>query len=63
MLLTVDIGNTTVAVAAFSGERLTFLRRLPSDTALDGPGWQRALEELLAGRRLFRPANGGQLGS
>lgn len=49
MLLTVDIGNTTVAVAAFSGERLAFLRRLPSDTALDGPGWQRALEELLAG--------------
>ena len=49
MLLTVDIGNTTVAVAAFAGERLAFLRRLPSDTALDGPGWQTALKELLAG--------------
>lgn len=48
MLLTVDIGNTTVAVAAFAGERLAFLRRLPTDTALDGPGWRDALGELLA---------------
>ena len=54
MLLTVDIGNTTVAVAAFSGERLAFLRRLPSDTALDGPGWQTALKELLAGTEPVR---------
>ncbi|WP_130869984.1 type III pantothenate kinase [Intestinimonas massiliensis (ex Afouda et al. 2020)] len=49
MLLTVDIGNTTVAVAGFAGERLAFLRRLPSDRDLDGPGWQTALGELLAG--------------
>ena len=49
MLLTVDIGNTTVAVAGFAGERLAFLRRLPSDRDLDRPGWQSALGELLAG--------------
>lgn len=49
MLLTVDIGNTTVAVAAFAGERLAFLRRLPTDPALDGPGWRDALRELLTG--------------
>lgn len=49
MLLTVDIGNTTVAVAGFAGERLAFLRRLPSDRDLDRPGWQTALGELLAG--------------
>ena len=37
MLLTVDIGNTTVAIGGFEGENLRFLRRLPSDRALDGP--------------------------
>ena len=49
MLLTVDIGNTTVALAGFAGERLAFLRRLPSDPALDAAGWRAALGEALAG--------------
>ena len=31
MLLTIDIGNTTVAVGGFLGPELRFVRRLPSD--------------------------------
>lgn len=50
MLLTVDIGNTTVAVGGFVGERLDFLCRLPSDPALDDLGWITALRNLLAGK-------------
>ena len=50
MLLTVDIGNTTVTVGGFTGERLAFLRRLPIGPALDEPGWTAALRGLLAGK-------------
>ena len=46
MLLTVDIGNTTVAVAGLRGERVAFVKKLPSDLALD---WTAALRELLEG--------------
>ena len=56
MLLTVDIGNTTVAVGGFAGESLAFLRRLPSGPALDGSGWTAALREVLAGQGPFQGA-------
>lgn len=46
MLLTVDIGNTTVAVAGLRGDRAAFVEKLPSDSALD---WAAALKELLEG--------------
>lgn len=46
MLLTVDIGNTTVAVAGLRGDRAAFVKKLPSDSALD---WAAALKELLDG--------------
>ena len=46
MLLTVDIGNTTVAVAGLRGDRAAFVKKLPSDSALD---WAAALKELLEG--------------
>ena len=62
MLLTVDIGNTTVAVGGFDGESLRFLRRLPSDRALDDPGWQAALATLLAGEQVHA-AEGSVLSS
>lgn len=48
MLLTVDIGNTTVALAGFVGQALTFLRRVPSDTSLEVSQWVEVLEECLA---------------
>ena len=35
MLLTIDIGNTTVAVGGFLGPELRFVRRLPSDRNMD----------------------------
>ena len=34
MLLTIDIGNTTVAVGGFLGPELRFVRRLPSDRCM-----------------------------
>ena len=46
MLLAVDIGNTTVAVAGLEGEQVAFVKRLPSDPALD---WITSLKELLEG--------------
>ena len=46
MLLAVDIGNTTVAVAGLEGEQVAFVKRLPSDPALD---WPAALRQLLEG--------------
>ena len=46
MLLAVDIGNTTVAVAGLEGEQVAFVKRLPSDPALD---WTAALRQLLEG--------------
>lgn len=49
MLLAVDIGNTTVALAGLEGERAVFVKRLPSDPALD---WPAALGRLLAGEDL-----------
>ena len=56
MLLTVDIGNTTVAVAGFSGEWPAFLRRLPAGRE-EGPwDWAAALRTLLAGEGPFRGA-------
>ena len=46
MLLTVDIGNTTVAIAGLRGEQVAFVKKLPSDPALD---WTAALKGLLEG--------------
>ena len=46
MLLTVDIGNTTVAIAGLRGEEVAFVKKLPSDPALD---WPAALKGLLEG--------------
>lgn len=46
MLLTVDIGNTTVAIAGLRGDQVAFVKKLPSDSALD---WAAALKELLEG--------------
>lgn len=46
MLLTVDIGNTTVAIGGLRGEQVAFIKKLPSDPALD---WTAALKELLEG--------------
>ena len=48
MLLTVDIGNTTVALAGFVGQELTVLRRVPSDTSLEVSQWVEVLGECLA---------------
>lgn len=47
MLLTVDIGNTTVALAGFSGRQLTALRRVASDPALEVFQWIQVLEQCL----------------
>ena len=49
MLLTVDIGNTTVAVGGFQEDRLVFRHRLPSRLDWDDSHWTAALRELLAG--------------
>lgn len=46
MLLTVDIGNTTVAVAGLRGDQVAFVKKLPSDPALD---WTASLQDLLEG--------------
>ena len=46
MLLAVDIGNTTVAIAGLRGEQVAFVKKLPSDPALD---WTASLKELLEG--------------
>ena len=46
MLFTVDIGNTTVAIAGLEGERVAFVKKLPSDPGLD---WTAALRQLLEG--------------
>ena len=46
MLLTVDIGNTTVAIAGLRGDRVAFVKKLPSDPALD---WTASLQDLLEG--------------
>ena len=46
MLLAVDIGNTTVAIAGLEGEQAAFVKRLPSDPGLD---WTAALRQLLEG--------------
>ena len=46
MLLTVDIGNTTVAVAGLRGDQVAFVKKLPSDPALD---WAAATKGLLEG--------------
>ena len=56
MLLTVDIGNTTVAVAGFVGERPAFLRRLPAGREEGPRDWAAALRALLAGEGPFRGA-------
>ena len=48
MLLTIDIGNTTVAVGGFLGPELRFVRRLPSDRNMDAAACaarMRTLEE------------------
>lgn len=47
MILTVDIGNTTVAVAGYEGERQAFVGRLASDAIWDGVAWKAGLTELL----------------
>ena len=46
MLLAVDIGNTTVAIAGLRGEQVAFVKKLPSDPALN---WTASLQELLEG--------------
>lgn len=46
MLLAVDIGNTTVAIAGLRGEYVAFVKKLPSDPALD---WTATLRQLLEG--------------
>ena len=56
MLLTVDIGNTTVAVAGFVGELPAFLRRLPAGREEGPRDWAAALRALLAGAGPFRGA-------
>ena len=56
MLLTVDIGNTTVAVAGFVGERPAFLRRLPAGREEGPRDWAAALRALLAALSSVVPA-------
>ena len=46
MLLTVDIGNTTVAIAGLRGDQVAFVKKLPSDPAQD---WTVSLQDLLEG--------------
>lgn len=62
MLITADIGNTTVAVGGFEGDSLVFLHRLPSDRSLDAPGWLAALAALLESANAL-PAEGSVLSS
>ncbi|MEI3261550.1 MAG: type III pantothenate kinase [Flavonifractor plautii] len=48
MLLTIDIGNTTVAVGGFLGPELRFVRRLPSDRNMDAAVCAARMRTLLA---------------
>lgn len=48
MLLTIDIGNTTVAVGGFLGPELRFVRRLPSDRNMDAACRAARMRTLLA---------------
>ena len=48
MLLTIDIGNTTVAVGGFLGPELRFVRRLPSDRNMDAAACAARMRTLLA---------------
>ena len=48
MLLTIDIGNTTVAVGGFQGPELRFVRRLPSDRNMDAAVCAARMRTLLA---------------
>lgn len=48
MLLTIDIGNTTVAVGGFQGPELRFVRRLPSDRNMDAAACAARMRTLLA---------------
>lgn len=48
MLLTIDIGNTTIALGGFAGDTLGFVRRLPSDRALDVPACAQGIRTQLA---------------
>ena len=48
MLLTIDIGNTTVAVGGFLGPELRFVRRLPSDRNMDAAVCAARIRTLLA---------------
>lgn len=48
MLLTVDIGNTTVALAGLSGREVAFACRLPSSRDWTASAWQSALQTALA---------------
>ena len=48
MLLTIDIGNTTVAVGGFQGPELRFVRRLPSDRNMDAAVCAARIRTLLA---------------
>ena len=47
MLLTVDVGNTTVAVGGFRGPDPAFVHRLPSRRDMDAQAWTAALTALL----------------
>ena len=47
MLLTADVGNTTVALGGFCGPDLAFVHRLPTRRDMDAAGWTAALAALL----------------
>lgn len=49
MVLTIDIGNTTVAVGGFSGGVLTFVRRLPSERGMSKAAWVQSFQNILQG--------------
>lgn len=50
MLLAVDIGNTTVALAGLRGDVPAFVIRLPSDSSRDLDAWTAALRQELEGK-------------
>lgn len=50
MLLTIDIGNTTVAIGGFHGSSLRFLCRMPSDRTLTPSQCAEKLRRLLGGK-------------
>ena len=64
MLLAVDIGNTTVALAGLRGDVPAFVIRLPSDSGRDAAAWTNTLRQRLEGEGVDpREADGAVLSS